>query len=167
MSLSQWFLIIKDTFGIFNGDASRVNILDYVTLVLITSSSSNSWFKLIWLHQRKQIKLIQTIFYHICLETRLLILNNHFLLFLLWASPLCVSICRFVIQGRELMVFSSSHVWGLVFRSAWPVPLVCHLPSWVTWKCGKWVTWQRDKLGHSQTFGDWALSQLPGNFPVE
>lgn len=103
--------------------------------MLITSSSSNSWFKLIWLHQRKQIKLIQTIFYHICLETRLLILNNHFLLFPLWASPLRVWICQFVIQGRELMAFSSSHVWGLVFRSAWPVPLVCHLPPQVTWKC--------------------------------
>lgn len=111
-----------------------MNILGYVTLVLITSSSPNSWFKLIWLHQRKQIKLIWTIFYRICLETRLLILNNRFLLFLLWGSPLHIWICQFLIQGSELMIFSSSCVWGLVFRFAWPVPKVCHLPVQVTWK---------------------------------
>lgn len=112
-----------------------MNILDYVTVVLITSSSSNSWFKLIWLHQRKQIKLIQTIFYHICLETRLLILNNHFLMFPLWANPLLIWICQFMIQRSELAIFYSQSCEAWSSDLPWPVVMARHLPVQVSWKC--------------------------------
>lgn len=54
----------------------------------MTGGSYNSWLTLIWPHQRRPIKLIQAIFYRTCVEMRILILNNHCLLFLPWARPL-------------------------------------------------------------------------------
>lgn len=152
------FLIIKRVFKCFNQEASRVNILDYVTLVSISSSFSNSWFKLIWLQQRRQIKLIQATFYLACLGMRILTLNNHFLLFPHWAGPLLVLICWFLIQRCELMSSLSNCVWEpclLIYPEyASIIPPAFSIPLKIL---SKRTTWHWVNLRPDRTFWDWIL----------
>lgn len=85
----------------------------YFRLVSITGSSSNNWFELIWLPQRRQIKWIQAVFYRTCPGTRTLILTNQFLLSPLRARPLLIVICWCLTQGCELTSSLFNFVWEL------------------------------------------------------
>ena len=149
-------MIIKRVFKCFNQEAFRVNILDYVTLVSITGSSSNNWFKLIWLHQRRQIKLIQGIFYCTCLETRMLILNNYFLLFPLWPRSLLVLICWFLKQRCEL-VFPLFQSCVRTWSSDVPRTCLHHttVPSSPAEMSGRRAAWHQVNPALARTVRDW------------
>ena len=123
----------------------------------LTGSSSNSWFKLIGYHQRRKIKLIQAVFYCTCLETSILILNNHFLLFPLWARPLLVlTLCWFLVQGCELTSSLLSCVWEPELL-AYPECACLTPPFWsIHQKApGEWAAWHEVNLELAGTFGDW------------